>query len=192
VGYEVVAIGASWGGLRALRIVLGALPAEFAAAVVVAQHRAPDGDDTMLLTLLDAATPLPVREATDRAPLVPGEVLLAPPGYHLLVEPGEVALSCDAHVQFSRPSVDVLFESLADAYGERAGGVILTGANEDGAAGLAAIRRRGGMVLVQDPQDAERPEMPMAALAACPARRLPVAKIGPALAALVGTREVRA
>jgi two-component system chemotaxis response regulator CheB len=192
VGYEVVAIGASWGGLHALRTVLAALPAGFAAAVVVAQHRMPKADDTLLSALLGSVTALPVREATDRAPLVAGEVLLAPPDYHLLVEPGEVALNQDAQVQFSRPSVDVLFESLAASYRERAAGVILTGANEDGAAGLAEIRRRGGLAIVQDPADAERPEMPMAALAACPARKMLLREIGPALATLVGTSEVPA
>jgi two-component system chemotaxis response regulator CheB len=187
VAYAIVAIGASWGGLAALRAVLGALPADLAAPIVVAQHRMSGGDDDLLPALLNSATPLHVVEAGDRMLLEPGRVLIAPPSYHLLVEPGEVALSDEAPVQFSRPSIDVLLESVAEAYRERAAGVILTGANDDGAAGLAAIRRYGGLAIVQDPDEAERAEMPLAALAAVPnARKLPLRDIGPALGAMVG------
>jgi two-component system chemotaxis response regulator CheB len=187
VAYEIVAMGASWGGLAALRKVLAALPADFAAPIVVAQHRMSSGDDELLPSLLNSVTPLDVREATDKAPLAPGHVLVAPPGYHLLVEVGEASLSGDAPVRFSRPSIDVLLESTAEAYRERAVGVVLTGANDDGAAGLAAIRRRGGVALVQDPAEAERAEMPAAALRAVPdARRLALGDIGPTLEAMVG------
>jgi two-component system chemotaxis response regulator CheB len=187
VAYEVVAIGASWGGLAALRTVLGGLPADFGAAVVVVQHRMSAGDDELLPALLGSVTPLGVHEAADKAPLRPGLVLVAPPEYHLLVEAGEVALSGDAPVQFSRPSIDVLFESVAAAYRERAVGVVLTGANDDGADGLAAIRRRGGVAIVQDPDDAVRAEMPRAALRAVPdARRMLLREVAPALAAMVG------
>ena len=190
MAYDVVAIGASWGGLAALRLLLGGLPGDFAAPIAVVQHRMSSGDDELLPGLLNSASPLSVREATDKAALVPGEVLVAPPGYHMLVEPGAVALSGDAPVQFSRPSIDVLLESASVAYRERAVGVILTGANEDGAEGLAAIRRRGGLAIVQDPADAVRTEMPEAALLAVPdARRMPMAEIAPALAALVGRME---
>jgi two-component system chemotaxis response regulator CheB len=190
VAYEVVAIGASWGGLAALKAVLGELPADFGAPVVVVQHRMSSGDDELLPNLLNTASPLYVHEATDKCRLVPGEVLIAPPSYHLLVEPGEIALSSDAPVQFSRPSIDVLLESASEAYRERAVGVILTGANEDGAEGLAAIRRRGGVAIVQDPADAIRAEMPQAALAAVPdARRLPLREVAPALATMVGRIE---
>ena len=189
MGYEVIAIGASWGGLNALRTVLGALPGDFAATVVVAQHRSPRGDDSLLPTLLGAATPLPVIEAGDHSPLRPAEVLVAPTDYHLVVEPGQVTLSIEAPVQFSRPSIDVLLESAAEAYGARAGGVILTGANADGAQGLLAIRKAGGLAIIQDPADAERPEMPLAALRTTGARTMPLRAIGPALAELVGTME---
>ena len=190
MGYGVVAIGASWGGLAALRTVLGGLPGDFAAPVVIVQHRVSSGDDDLLPALMGSTTVLPVAEASDKSRLVPGQVLVAPPGYHLLIETGEVTLSGDAPVQFSRPSVDVLLESASEYYRERAVGVVLTGANEDGAAGLAAIRRRGGVAIVQDPAGAERPEMPTAALAAVPdARRLALEDIAPALTAMVGTVE---
>ena len=188
MAYEVVAIGASWGGLAALKTVLGALPGDFGAPVVVVQHRMSSGDDELLPALLNSSTPLDVHEATDKCALDAGHVLIAPPEYHLLVESGEVTLSGDAPVQFSRPSIDVLLESTSEYYRERAVGVILTGANDDGAVGLAAIRRRGGVAIVQDPAGAVRSEMPAAALAAVPdARRLALSDIAPALTAMVGT-----
>jgi two-component system chemotaxis response regulator CheB len=163
-GFDLVVIGASWGGLRALGVVLPALPGDFPLPVVVAQHRDADSEDQLLSRLLTRDTGLRVVDADDKAPLEPGTVLLAPPGYHLLMADECVELSCDAPVQFSRPSIDVLFESAAEAFGERVIGVLLTGANADGAAGLAEIQRRGGMTIVQDPETAERPEMPRAAV----------------------------
>lgn len=178
--YDLVAIGASWGGLHAIRTVLEGLPRELPAAVVVAQHRS--GGDDVLADLLARTSALPVRDADDKDALEPGRVLVAPAGYHLLVEDGSVALSTDAPVAFSRPSIDVLLQSAAEARGDRVVGVILTGANADGAEGLAAIRRHGGLAIVQDPETAERPEMPRAALRACPdaqVRRLE--DIGPEL-----------
>lgn len=182
---DLVAIGASWGGLRALRTVLGALPAGFPAAIVVAQHRG--SQDGMLAELLDRSGALSVRDAQDKDPLVPGEVLVAPPDYHLLVDGDTVALSIDEPVAFSRPSIDVLLSSAAASHGERTVGVVLTGANGDGAAGLSAIRRRGGMAIVQDPVEAERAEMPLAALAACPGAQVrPLSAIAPELAQLAG------
>lgn len=182
---EVVAIGASWGGLHAVERVLAALPDDFGAAVVIAQHRRADGDDGRLVKLLDARCSLRVREAEDKQALRPGTVLLAPADYHLLVERGSVALSVDAPEHFSRPSIDVLLGSAADAYGDRAAGVVLTGANADGAEGLARIARRGGAAIVQDPETAERPEMPAAALAATPgAQVVALERIGPLLGEL--------
>jgi two-component system, chemotaxis family, protein-glutamate methylesterase/glutaminase len=163
-GYEVVVIGASWGGMRALQRVLSGLPADFPTPIAVAQHRDADAEDDLLPSLLARHTALEVADADDKDELVPGRVLLAPPGYHMLIEDGSVALSIDAPVQFARPSVDELFESAASEYGERVVGVVLTGANADGAAGLAAIKRRGGYTIVQDPATAERREMPEAAL----------------------------
>jgi two-component system chemotaxis response regulator CheB len=178
---DLVAIGASWGGLHAVGAVLAHLPAGFPASVVVAQHRG--SDDGMLVDLLGRVSALPVRDAEDKDELRPGEVLLAPPDYHLLVEDETVALSVDEPVAFSRPSIDVLFQSAAESRGDRVVGVVLTGANDDGAAGLNAIWRRGGIALVQDPGEAERPEMPRAALERCAGAQVrPLRAIAPELA----------
>jgi two-component system chemotaxis response regulator CheB len=183
----LVAIGASWGGLRAVETLLGSLPDDFPAPVVIAQHRQSGTGDGMLGRLLDAHCALTVCEAEDKLTLDRGTVLVAPPDYHLLVEEGAVALSVDEPLNFSRPSIDILFSSAADAYGARVAGVILTGSNADGALGLAQIAGRGGPAIVQDPDSAERREMPDAALWAVPeARVLALEEIGPALAALVG------
>jgi len=191
---ELVAIGASWGGLQAVESVLGALPADFGAAVVIAQHRRGSLDhEDRLCDLLDARCALPVREAEDKQALTPGTVLVAPADYHLLVEHRSVALSVDPPHNFSRPSIDILLASAADAYGERAAGVVLTGSNGDGAVGLARIAGRGGPAIVQDPGTAARREMPDAAIAATPdARVLPLEEIGPLLASLAAPREVPA
>lgn len=182
---ELVAVGASWGGLHAIETVLGCLPQDFGAAVVIAQHRQHDAQDGMLEHLLDARCALAVTEAEDKQQLTPGVVLVAPADYHLLVERGSVSLSVDAPLHFSRPSIDVLLGSAADAYGNRGAGVVLTGANADGAVGLAKIARRGGTTIVQNPETAERREMPEAALWSTPeARVLELEQIGPALVAL--------
>ena len=187
---ELVAIGASWGGLHAIGCVLGALPADFGAAVVIAQHRQAQSEDADRLTnLLGARCALAVQDAEDKQALRPGTVLIAPADYHLLVEGGAVALSVDPPHNFSRPSIDILLATAADAYGERAAGVVLTGANADGAEGLALIAGRGGPAIVQDPETAIRPEMPRAALAATPgARVVALQDIGPLLAELAGGR----
>ena len=198
MGIELVAIGASWGGLHAIESVLGALPGDFPAAVVIAQHRRLDSDGDRLAQLLDARCALDVREAEDKQSLDPGTVLVAPADYHMLVERtrspegsgGWVELSVDAPEHFSRPSIDVLLGSAAAAYGDRAAGVVLTGANADGADGLARIARRGGPAIVQDPETALRREMPDAALAATPEARVAVLDdIGMLLCELTGKRE---
>jgi two-component system, chemotaxis family, protein-glutamate methylesterase/glutaminase len=182
----IVVIGASWGGLHALKSLLGGLPAGFGAPIAVAQHRQPGGEE-LLAGLLRARTALNVYEAEDKDELVPGCVRLAPAGYHLLVDDRHLALSMDAAVRHSRPSIDVLFDSAARSYGPRAVGVVLTGANDDGARGLAALRRRGGYAIVQDPADAEVPQMPRAALQHAGADAvLALPAIPPALVALVG------
>jgi two-component system chemotaxis response regulator CheB len=175
---RIVVIGSSWGGLHALHQVLEALPADLPAAVCIAQHRAADDEEAALAGLLARGCALPVHDADDKAELRDGEVLLAPPDYHLLVEPGAVSLSVDDPVRFSRPSIDVLFSSAADAYRERAIGVVLTGSNADGAEGLARIRARGGHALVQDPDTAERAEMPRAAIRATDAIVVPLEDMG--------------
>lgn len=191
-GVDLVAIGASWGGLQAIEIVLGRLPADYGAAVVIAQHRQDDGRAGALERLLDARCALEVCEAEDKQALAPGAVVVAPAGYHLLVERGSVSLSVDEPLHFSRPSIDVLLGSAADAYGDRAAGVVLTGANADGAVGLAKIAARGGVTIVQDPATCERREMPDAAIWSTPeARVLELAKIGPALVELASVSAER-
>ena len=185
---ELVAVGASWGGLLAIETVLRSLPADFGAAVVIAQHRQDDGRDGALEHLLDARCAMSVCEAEDKQALTAGEVVVAPAGYHLLVEQGALSLSVDEPLHFSRPSIDILLGSAADAYGDRAAGVVLTGANADGAVGLAKIAARGGTTIVQNPATAERREMPEAALWATPeARVLELAEIGPALVELTAS-----
>jgi two-component system, chemotaxis family, protein-glutamate methylesterase/glutaminase len=166
--YDLIVMGASWGGLDAIRTVLRGLPAGLGAPVVVVQHRAADSHPTALRDLLGAVTPLQVCQADDKRTLDPGHVYTAPPDFHTLVEVGHLELSVDAAVAHSRPSIDVLFESGAESYRDRCVGVVLTGANADGAAGLARIVELGGVAIVQDPDSAERPEMPRAALAAVP------------------------
>ena len=185
MAYELVVVGCSWGGLAALGRLLDHLPEAVDLPIVVAQHRGPDSLRGVLEATLQRRHERPVAEVDDKAPIAPGRVYLAPPDYHLLVEPGSFALSLDERVQHARPSIDVLFESAADAYGERVIGVVLTGANADGAAGLAKIAERGGAAIVQDPDTAEAPEMPAAALAAAAAAIvLPLERIGPHIAEL--------
>lgn len=179
-------MGASWGGLHALGVVLGGLPATFGAPVVIVQHRG-SRDPELLAGLLDRRCPLVVGDAHDKEGLRPGRAYVAPSGYHLLVEPGSLALSTDAAVQHSRPSIDVLFASAADVYRERVAAVLLTGANRDGAAGLCAVAASGGHTIVQDPGEAERREMPDGALAVLrPDAVLPLAGVAPVLVDLVG------
>ena len=162
---DAVVIGASAGGVQALQALLGALSADFAPALLVVLHLSP-GRESRLAELLDAGCALPVAEAEDKQPVRGGTVTLAPPDYHLLVEPdGTLALSVDEPVLFSRPAIDPLFESAAAAYGTRLLALLLTGASYDGSAGLAAVRARGGQAWVQDPGSASVPTMPAAALA---------------------------
>jgi two-component system chemotaxis response regulator CheB len=167
VPYSVVAIGTSWGGLAALTRLLGGLPADFGIPVVVVQHRSNDSE-RLLSQLLQDATDLRVCEIEDKDELAPGTVHLAPANYHVLIEEGYASLSVEEPVRFSRPSIDVMFTSAADTYRSAAIGVVLTGANEDGARGLAQIVSRGGRALVQDPKTAEIPIMPAAAIRAVP------------------------
>jgi two-component system chemotaxis response regulator CheB len=193
MSHDLVAIGASWGGLDAVRTVLGGLPAELDAAVVIAQHRAPESHPTAFRDLLGAVTRLKVREAVDKDELRPGAAYVAAPDYHLLVERHALALTTDEPVQYARPSIDVLLQTAAEAYRERCVGVVLTGANADGAGGLARIAELGGAAIVQDPETAERDEMPRAALARVPAATVaPVGEIAPLLVELCGLTTVTA
>jgi two-component system chemotaxis response regulator CheB len=193
VVYELIVIGASLGGLEALTTLLSGLPEDFPLPVVIVQHRAAESDDP-LRELLQQRCAVPVSEGEDKETTLPGRVYLAPADYHLLVENGNFALSTEAPVLYARPSIDVLFESAADAYGEKVIGVILTGASAGGARGVSTIKKRGGMIVVQDPATAESPVMPDAAIAAADVDRiLPIAEIAPFLVGLcpvVRNREV--
>jgi two-component system chemotaxis response regulator CheB len=164
---RIAAFGASWGGILALQTILRALPREFRGPVALVQHRAYEKNDT-LVSLLQACTSLSVIEADDKEPCREGSLYLAPADYHLLYDDGHWALSGDAAVSFSRPSIDVLFESIARGFGAQATAVLLTGANTDGAAGLHAVYANGGRVVVQDPATAEVRFMPQAGLDAVP------------------------
>jgi two-component system, chemotaxis family, protein-glutamate methylesterase/glutaminase len=182
--FELIAIGTSWGGLKALGTLLDHLPDELDLPIAIAQHRGSGSLEGVLETTLQRRVRRSVREVDDKDTIERGRIYLAPPDYHLLVEMGRFALSTDERVQFARPSVDVLFETAADAYGAGAIGVVLTGANEDGAAGLAAIAARGGVAIVQDPESAEMRAMPDAAIAAVAAVVLPLEGIAPYVAEL--------
>jgi len=162
-----VVIGASVGAICALSEILPDLPAGYALPVIVVVHLPPDRH-TMLPELFARRCSLPVKEAEDKESIAPGTIYFAPPNYHLLVEPDlTFGFSNDEPVLFSRPSIDVLFEAAADAYGSGLTGVILTGASADGAQGLKAVSNAGGRALVQEPASAESDVMPLAALAAC-------------------------
>jgi len=163
----IIVVGASAGGLRALEMVLGGLPRGFPVPIVAVQHRSRESSDAYA-DILGRSVKLPVREIEDDDALRAPGVYLAPPDYHVLIEPGRMVLSVDDPVSYSRPSIDVLFESAADVYGAKVLGVLLTGANHDGAKGLSRIKQAGGYVIVQDPRTAESPEMPAAGIAAAP------------------------
>jgi two-component system chemotaxis response regulator CheB len=159
-----IVIGASAGGIEALGRLLPALPAPLAAAVMIVQHL-PRERPSLLADIFAPKCVLPVREAIDKEPVEAGTIYFAPPDYHLLIDRGPLlSLSADALVNFSRPSIDVLFESAAEVYGAQLLGIVLSGGNEDGAAGLAAIRDAGGVTVIQHPDTAQVPIMPAAAL----------------------------
>jgi two-component system, chemotaxis family, protein-glutamate methylesterase/glutaminase len=186
---EAVVIGTSAGGVEALLAVLPALPAGLCAPVFVVLHL-PRERPSLLVDIFGPKCAVPVREAIDKEPIAIGTVYFAPPDYHLLIDDGPtIALSDDEPVHHSRPSVDVLFESAADAFGPGLLGILLTGGNQDGAAGLAAIRDAGGIVVVQDPEEAYAPTMIEAALARGPVHhRLRLQEIADLLGGLA-TRE---
>ena len=163
--WDAIVIGGSSGAIDALNILLPALPAGLRAAVIILLHL-PRDRPSRLVDIFSHRCVLPVQEAEDQQPLQPGQVYFAPPDYHLLVDHGpRLALSIDPPVLFSRPSIDVLFHSAADCYGKKLLGVLLSGANADGADGLAAIHAAGGHAVVQAPATAAMPAMPIAAIA---------------------------
>jgi two-component system chemotaxis response regulator CheB len=178
--YELICVGASWGGLNAVGRLLSDIPEEIDVPIVLAQHRHHTATPGTLVELLQLRTARRVvQDVEDKMPIEPGNVYIGPPDYHVLVERGSLALSVDERVQYARPSIDVLFESAAYAYGAGLIGIILTGANRDGAAGLALVKNRGGVAVVQDPRGAARRTMPEAAIAATSADAiLPLEEIG--------------
>jgi two-component system chemotaxis response regulator CheB len=166
---DAVVIGASAGGVEALSEILPALPASLRPALLIVLHL-PRERPSLLVEIFANRCALPVREADDKEPVEPGTVYFAPPDYHMLVEKSrQIALSTDEPVHYSRPSIDVLFESAADVYADRLLGIILTGANADGAAGLHAVHRAGGTTVVQRPDSAKVPLMVVSALQRNPA-----------------------
>lgn len=181
MAFEIIVVGTSTGGLKALQTLLSGLPADFPLPIVIVQHRRKDSESG-LCDFLGQSSSLLVSEPEDKEPLVSGHVYLAARDYHLLIENGSFALSTDPPVGFARPSIDVLFESAADEFQERAIGVILTGANRDGARGLAAIKALGGLTIVEDPRSAACGEMPEAAISlTTPDWILPLPEIAPRL-----------
>jgi two-component system chemotaxis response regulator CheB len=179
--FDIVVVGTSLGGLSALRKLLSGLPKGFPAAVAVVQHRHRASNEA-LAVILQKGSEMRVTEAEDRQPIEAGRVYLAPADYHLFVEPGTFTLSVDVAELYSRPSIDVLFESAADAYGEGVIAVVMTGNNADGARGAREIKKRGGLVVVQDPATAEAPAMPKATIDAVQVDQiLPLEGIAPFL-----------
>ncbi len=162
--YRSVVIGVSAGGLSALTRILPRLDKGLGLSVLIVQHLGTASDDFLVRHFRQMCR-LAVVEAEDKAPIEPGTIYFAPPNYHLLVEPDQtIALSTEGPVNYSRPSIDLLFESAADAFGQALIGVILTGANSDGSRGMARIKRKGGLAIVQSPETAEADAMPKAAL----------------------------
>jgi two-component system chemotaxis response regulator CheB len=182
---DIVVVGTSSGGLKAAQLLLSGLDPTFPLPVVIVQHRGKD--ESSLCEYLARTSPLPVTEPEDKEAILPGHVYLAPRDYHLLIEGPSFALSVEPPVAYARPSIDVLFESAADQYRDGTIGVILTGANHDGARGLAAIKTQGGVTVVEDPETAAHREMPAAALARTQADWvLPLSKIAARLNSLSG------
>lgn len=184
--FPIVVMGASLGALHALRLLLPTLPEDFSAALIIVLHREKEesGD---LVPLLDADCVPPIRFPLDKELILTGHVYLAPPNYHLLVEGDHFTYTLDPPEDYARPSINILFESAAEAYGKRVTGIVLTGMREDGARGLTAIRDYGGAAIVQDPRQALASGMPSAALVAVPdAKVMTVKEIGEWLAQLRG------
>ena len=184
--YDLAIVGASWGGLHALTALVRALPEDFRLPLAIIQHRSRDAG-SLLAELLQDHTSHPVREAEDKEPFCPGCLYVAPPDYHLLIERDHFALSLEEAVRYSRPSIDVAFASAAETCGPSVVGVVLTGANADGAEGLQRIITRGGLGFIQRPDEAECPIMPEAAIKASPkAPVLSIAEIAARLSSLKG------
>ncbi len=163
MGVKLIVIGTSLGGLNALTELFSCLPANFVTPIAVVIHRGVTEFD-YLIDVLQKSTDIKIIEARDKLPVSPSEIVVAPADYHLLIDKNYYALSVDAPVQYARPSIDVLFESVADQYGAAAIGILLTGGGCDGVSGLGKIKDRNGAVFVQNPLTAEDPGLPQAAL----------------------------
>jgi two-component system chemotaxis response regulator CheB len=187
--YKAIVIGVSTGGIKALKTILSVLPSEFALSVIIAMHRHKDTDGYLELSL-DKECKMHVKQADEKEEIKAGVVYVAPPNYHLLIEDDSTfSMSVEGAVNYARPSVDVVFESAAEVYGEGLIGVVLTGANKDGSLGLKKIKEAGGLAIVQTPETSEATDMPRAAIAAVnPDYVLPLEKIGPLLRKLESER----
>ena len=179
--YDVVAMGSSAGGLNALTRVLRSLPKNFPSSIVVVQHLSPE-HKSWIANLLARSTQIKVKQAEHGEIMLPGTAYTAPPDEHLLVGPGKIQLAHSQLVHFSRPSIDLLFESVAGTYGSRAISVVLSGSGRDGATGIRAMKEAGSITIAQDPEDAEFRPMPQAAVdTGCVDFVLPLEKIGSTL-----------
>ena len=183
--YDAIVIGASAGGIKAIRTILSTLPADFPMAVIIVLHvQATQGK--FLTRYLDSLYEIKVKEADEKEEIMPGIVYIAPANYHLLIEEDRTfSLSVDEYVNYARPSIDVLFETAADVYKKKLIGIVLTGGNSDGSLGLKRIEESGGFTIIQDPKTAETDSMPQSAIAQCKtARIVSLKEIGPLLITL--------
>ncbi|KPA17675.1 Chemotaxis response regulator protein-glutamate methylesterase [Candidatus Magnetomorum sp. HK-1] len=164
--YKAIVIGVSAGGLEALKKILPELPGDYPVPIIVVQHRHPFSDESLEKAMDDQCN-VKVQQINDKTSIQPGYVYFAPPNYHVMIEDDMTfSLTLDPAVNFSRPSIDVLFESAAEIFGKHLVGIVLTGANKDGSAGLVQIKKKGGLAIVQDPDTAEVNVMPLSAIAA--------------------------
>ena len=183
--HEAIVMGTSAGGFQALSAILERLPKDYAVPIVVVQHRA-KGSPDLFEEIMQRRCAIQIKQADEKEKIVPGSVYIAPPDYHLLIESDRTfSLSVEGPVQFSRPSIDVLFESAAMVYREKLVGIILSGSNGDGAEGISAISRMGGLTTAQDPAEAEYSAMPLASIGTSHVKRvLRLAAIGDLLVQL--------
>jgi len=164
--YDAIVIGVSSGGMTALKFIFSALPADFSLPIITVQHISANSDNDWI-KLLNKKSNLTIKEADEKEKIETGNVYIAPSNYHLLIESDKTfSLTIDEYVNFARPSIDVLFESAADAYKNKLIGIVLTGSNNDGAKGIKRIKELGGMAIIQDPETAESSTMPESAIAA--------------------------
>ncbi len=164
--YEAIVIGVSSGGMAALKFIFSALPAGFSIPIIIVQHISAHSDNEWI-NLLNEKSNLTVKEADEKEEIASGNAYIAPANYHLLIEKNKTfSLTIDERVNFARPSIDVLFESAAEAYKNKLIGIVLTGSNSDGTKGIKRIKECGGLAIIQDPKTAESPYMPASAIAA--------------------------